>query len=530
MGYRNQPVIQDFYGLKDLAKATSQIGTSAARAVDKINASFRLAQDIAKKENSALNILKGKSQLEDSKIVQGLKNKNNLGDPELVTQAIDEIENYMMSEDGSVNAKAILKSGKNLTRDERKMYQDRVNVFEDMISNFTSDGAAMLTDKNLFDTFDDNTMFYSGNDPYERQMNLLAATTTYGKPSGDGIKQIGRKKDGRNVSYTYEVKANHPQFKDLEEFQNLKTVDGKKTVTWARDMATWDGNFIDKMGIKAADYNESGKGSGSLQEIGGKLEISENYRTTLPTVVMNGSNEQSVDVGSEFVDVNGFIESMSSSWESQANAIWSEMQQGGGKPSANAFLRKNLKHSGVDYMQKFVDGDMTEDDIIGTFEKLSKDEMLEHFGLRDGDMSNGLRLTKRALTESDIKMLIDRKIPGAVNLSAGDDGYFYESEKASGKDNTEIKTWKLKMKNLLGDSTSRVPVYGNKTSVGTNDNKMIVWNAALKQWEPQTRDANISTKADDDTRVSMKAWQPAKGKDIPTAGSPKSAYNNWLGY
>ena len=45
MGYRNQPVIQDFYGLKDLAKATSQIGTSAARAVDKINASFRLAQE-----------------------------------------------------------------------------------------------------------------------------------------------------------------------------------------------------------------------------------------------------------------------------------------------------------------------------------------------------------------------------------------------------------------------------------------------------------------------------------------------------
>jgi len=532
MGYRNQPIIQDFYGLKDLAKATSQIGASASKAVDKINASFKLAQDIANKQNKASNILRGKTQLQDSAIVQGLRDKKNLGDPTLTTQAIDEIEVYMMSKDGSVNAKTQLLSGQNLTNDERTMYQERVNVFDKMVANFTSDGAAMLTDQNLYNTYDDNTMFYAGNTTFEKQLNQLAATTTYGKADGEGIKQTGRKKAGRNISYTYSVDANHPQFKDLEEFNKIPTVNGKKTLTWERDMSTWDGNFIDMIGVKGADYTELGKKGGSLQEVGGKLEISDQFRTTLPTKVIDGQGGQSVDVGNEYVDVNGFIESMRSGWNSQANNIWNEMKQSGGEQSANAFLSKNLKHAGVNYMEKFVNGEMSEEDIIATFEKLSKDKMLEQYGLRDGDMSNGLRLTKRPLTESDIKMLIDRKIPGAVNLKPGEEGYFYEKEKASGKDDTEIKIWKIKQKNLINDSTSMLPVYGNKSSMSGLNNKMIVFENG--QWVAQTRDVSVSDSSSNEvggtTRASTKAWQSAKGADVPKPGSSKSAYLNWLGY
>ena len=532
MGYRNQPIIQDFYGLKDLAKATSQIGASASKAVDKINASFKLAQDIANKQNKASNILRGKTQLEDSKIIEGLRNQKNLGDPSLTIQAVDEIETYMMSKDGSVDAKTKLLSGQNLTNDERTMYQERVNVFDRMVANFTADGAAMLTDQTLYNTYDDTTMFYAGNTTFEMQMNQLAATTTYGKADGAGIEQTGRKKDGRVISYTYSVDANHPQFKDLEEFDKIPTVNGKKTLTWKRDMATWDGNFIDVIGIETTDYTELGKKNNSLQEVGGKLEIADQYRTTLQTEVIEGTDGQSVDVGNEYVDVNGFIESMRPGWNSQANRIWNEMQQPGGDQSANAFLSKNLQHAGVNYMEQFVNGKMSKEDIIAQFEKLSKDKMLEQYGLREGDMSNGLRLTKRSLTESDIKMLIERGITGAANLKVDDPGYFYEKEKATGKDFTEIKTWKIKQKNLINDSTSVLPVYGNKSSMAGVNNKMIVFENG--QWVAQTRDVSMSDSSSNEvggtTRISTKAWQTAKGADVPKPGSSKSAYLNWLGY
>ncbi len=538
MGYRNQPIIEDFYGVKTFAASMGK-GISDLTAGISTYAKMRAEQKaIADKENEEFGKLVGSASIRQNEVYMGVKETEFPGlDPDLMTQAVTEIEQAMYGPDGSIAAEAALKSGK-LSQVERKKYTDILNSWNLKVNNFTTDAALMLTDKEDYNSALSNQQeyYYQGSNPLEKNSTFLASSTIYGHALPKGVTLTQRKKDGRNVSFTYSVKSNNPAFKDLVDFQNLPedpNNPGFKKVTWKRNLSTWNGNLVDKIGIESPDYNKEGLESGVLQKNSkGGSEIGTQFQHML--LGTTEENEESiVTTVDTWVNVDGFKTAMSSFTDTHSNEIWEELKLN--EESALAYLQKNLKVGGTNWMQQYVEGKLSQDQIIELYKKYVNEDMLKKFGLEEGSESfNGLKLEKRKITQLEIDQLIAAKVPGSDALTEGEEQYFYRDQKSSKNtaNLSEIASYRSQNKNKLNDTSSTSNVMGQKSSIGSSAKRMIKWNATTKSWVPYEF-ISVRTSGDGVSTSGAGQWRavPMSGPELGDISSKnKQAFSTWLGY
>jgi len=72
MGYRNQPIIQDFYGLGAMAKASQQVTKSVVGAADKINKAATLENQQAAKSILQNQQLYGRAASAQLGVINGI--------------------------------------------------------------------------------------------------------------------------------------------------------------------------------------------------------------------------------------------------------------------------------------------------------------------------------------------------------------------------------------------------------------------------------------------------------------------------
>lgn len=487
MGYRNQPIIEDFYGAKAGSDAMSKGIADLAAGISSWAATREAQRKIAKKENEDFGKLVGSASIRQNEIYMGLKEKSII-DPTLTEQAIAEIENGMYGPDGSIAAEAALKSGK-LDQKERKKYTDILNNWNLKVKYFTTDSALLLTDKEDYNASmsDKDNYFYQGNNPLARETSFLAASTIYDHALPKGIELIDRKKDDRKIKLTYKVKANHPQFKLNNEFQALpddKKNPGFKTISWEQDLSTWNGNFVDKIGLETPDYNKEGLESGVLQKnTKGGSEIGPQFQhVLLPSVEKN--RDSIVTTVDTFVNVKGFKTSMEAFSDAHSADIWEELLLN--EPSAMAYLSKHLGVAGTNWMQDYVDGKYTKDEINAFFKDYVEEDMLKKFGLTEGQETNGLKLEKRKITQLEINQLKEAGVPGADQLTVDSEQYFYRDQSVS-KNTSSSK----------GDSQATV---NKRNAISKQYNRLIdaednstVYSsgAAVRMSAPKARDRRI---------------------------------------
>jgi len=537
MGYRNQPIIEDFYGVKTFAASMGKGVIDLAAGISAFTAAREAQRKIAKKENEEFGKLVGSATIRQNEIFMGLKEKEFPGlDPDLMTQAISEIEAGMYGPDGSIAAEAALKSGK-LNQKERKKYTDILNNWNLKVNNFTTDAALMLTDKEDYGKAikDLDNYYFQGSNPMEKNVSYLAASTVYGHALPAGVTLVKRKKDGRNVSFTYSIKNNNPIFKDLVDFEKLKEDPknpGFKLLTWNRDLATWNGNFVDKIGIETPDYNKEGLESGVLQKNNrGGSEIGPQFQHMLLGKTEE-NDDQIVTTVDTWVNVDGFKKAMSPFTDMHAADIWEELKLN--EESALAYLSKHLEASGVNWMQQYVNGTLTKEDIVGEYKKLVDENMLSKFGLREGDETNGLKLEKRKITQDEIDQLKDAKVPGSDQLVADTDQYFYRDQKSSKNTSnvSEIASYRATNRSKLNDSSSTMNVMGQKSSIGATPKRMIKWDAANKSWVPYEF-ISVRTSGDGVSTSGTGQWRavPMSGPELGGINAKdKKSFSTWLGY
>lgn len=489
MGYRNQPIIEDFYGAKAGSDAMSKGIADLAAGITSWAATREAQRKIAKKENEDFGKLVGSASIRQNEIYMGLKEKPYPGlGPTLTDQALKEIENGMYGPDGSIAAEAALKSGK-LSQEERKKYQTTLNEWNQKVKYFTTDSALLLTDKEDYNTSlsDKDNYFYQGGDPLEREKSFLAASTIYDHALPKGIELISREKNDRKIKLTYKVKANHPQFKLNNEFQALpddKKNPGFKTISWEQNLSTWNGNFVDKIGLQTPDYDKEGQEAGVLQKnTKGGSEIGPQFQHVLLPGVEK-TKDSVVTTVDTWVNVEGFKTSMEAFSDAHSADIWEELLLN--EPSAMAYLSKHLGVAGTNWMQDYVDGKYTKDQINAFFKDYVQEDMLKKFGLTEGQETNGLKLEKRKITQLEINQLKEAGVPGADQLVVNSDQYFYRDQSVSKntpKSSSESQASANK-RNAIAKQYTRL--------IDTEDTKTVYSSgAAIRMSAPKARDRRI---------------------------------------
>ena len=540
MGYRNQPIIQDFYGLGAMAKASQQVTKSVVGAADKINKAATLENQQAAKSILQNQQLYGRAASAQLGVLSGIRGATySGGDPTLINQSIDEIEVAMQGTEtqvGSIRAEALINSG-TLDSKETQFYQDIINNKIKLIKDFKTYTAGMETDVDLRKNFNKNTHFIVGSNPFEKQSNFLASTIIAGEPLPDGVTQTGRTKKGDEVGYDFKVSINDPSFKGISDFDNLpESSPGFRTVSWKKNLKTWDFNLIDlKRAVpdfkKMVTANETTKDG----------VIASNFTQLMPPVVetvkdANGK-ETTVTTDLDWVNVNQFLDKNEPIINQEANDLMDMIQNPKSSAEAYNYILNEFKLEGRNYLKDMNDGTATEEEIIEEFKGYIREQFKNEFQMNDGDVvtvgGKSSKMERIPITQPQIDLLVERGIVNEGVLTAGEEQFFYKDQKGSvKKDDTDIKTWITKQRNRLFDNNSTSVIYGNKSSYGGEDKKAI-FPDGKGGWIAKIRipiSDSTPNEAGGTTNMRFGKWTPTSDADVPAAGSPKGAYNGWLGY
>ena len=538
MGYRNQQIIKDVYGLGAQGAALDKINASIAKGMSDINAAAALQTKIAMKEKEDSSKLYAKSSIRQNQIVNGLETKGFNG-VSLTEQSIQEIRDIMDGKDGvigSIDAEALLQSTTS-TVEEKKKYQEIINTFDRATSNFVKHAALVETDKADFlkhANDPSSTDYLAGDTSFERQKTFLAASSLYNRALPEGVDLTNQTKNGNNLDLTFSVSDNFSPFKDNKDFEKIKSINGKKTVKWNVDLSTWNGQFVNKLNIEAPDYKAVGKDIEATKD----GRINPVYQSLLATVqTRKPGTKQQVSTTDSYVNVDAFLNQFSKTNIDLAENIWADLQSN--PQSGNAYLRNVLDKSGKDYVELFVNGKMTKDQIVNEIKGFADDKVKEKFNLQDGATvkdevsGNNLQMIQRPITQSDVDQLIVRGIPGAGNLEPGSMQYFYRTEKAEDidKEGSEIKNWRLRqMKNLTDQNFVGTVILGNKSSYG-GESKVFI-EKVDGVWVPMQYVAIDSKDTEDDMTTTLKIRKavPYKGDDYPKSSTDPNAYFQYLNY
>jgi predicted transcriptional regulator len=480
--YTNPTIIQDLYGAKAWADASSQVSAALVSGFNQVVEARNKQADIVqkKKEIYQKSYISAEQKALEASEANFIKLEDEGADKGFIEQAREQVEFEMyggvyeykgFKKDygiGTIKMAAEVNSNLDLDSETRKKYQKAIASQQRTFSNFSKEAAIPLADKEDFEKVISGAKgYYLSGTGAGQYTNYLVGSSIYNKPLPSNVEVTNRafervqnsKGDLESImKLSFKIKAGTPEAASYSDESKYPVVDGYINVDWSRNLSdgSWDGNIARQNIIPEIDYNSQAKEFNVVKN----GQLNKQYKHKLAGTKTKGDTLDQVK-SMEFVNIEGALSSMKNLFNAKAGTI-TRMLQGNPTDQQDAYnYLESLGRAGIDYADQIKSGKFSEEDVQQEILGYINDDFLTHFNLgqeRDAATGkfvnqkvNGLELQKRMITQEQIDELKEAGVD-VSNVKPGTEQYFYIEESDVSKPS---KNNSNNSKEFTGDANER---------------------------------------------------------------------------
>jgi hypothetical protein len=462
--YTNPTIIQDLYGAKAWADASSQVSAALVSGFNQVVEARNKQADIVNKKKQIYqkSYISAEQKALEASEANFIKLENEGADKGFIEQAREQVEYEMyggvyeykgFKKDygiGTIKMAAEVNSNLDLDPDKRKEYQRAIAGQQRTFNNFSKEAAIPLSDKEDFEKATSGEEgYYLAGTGAGQYTNYLVGSSIYNKPLPSNVEVTNRsferiqnsKNDLESVmKLSFKIKAGTPEAASYSDESEYPVVDGYIHVDWSRNLSdgSWSGDMARQNIIPKIDYNTQAKEFNVVKN----GQLNKQYKHKLAGTKTKGDTLDQVK-SMEFVNIDGALSSMKNLFNAKAGTV-TKMLQGNPTDQQDAYnYLESLGRAGIDYAEQIKSGKFSAEDVQREILGYINDDFLTHFNLgQERDSSgkfvnqkvNGLELQKRMITQEQIDELKEAGVD-VSNVKPNTEQYFYieESDVAKAK-------------------------------------------------------------------------------------------------
>ena len=531
--YTNPTIIQDLYGAKAWADASSQVSAALVSGFNQVVEARNKQADIVNKKKQIYqkSYISAEQKALEASEANFIKLENEGADKGFIEQAREQVEYEMyggvyeykgFKKDygiGTIKMAAEVNSNLDLDPDKRKEYQKAIAGQQRTFNNFSKEAAIPLSDKDDFEkAISGEEGYYLAGTGAGQYTNYLVGSSIYNKPLPGNVEVTNRsferiqnsKNDLESVmKLSFKIKAGTPEAASYSDESKYPVVDGYINVDWSRNLSdgSWSGDMARQNIIPKIDYNTQAKEFNVVKN----GQLNKQYKHKLAGTKTKGDTLDQVK-SMEFVNIDGALSSMKNLFNAKAGTI-TKMLQGSPTDQQDAYnYLESLGRAGIDYADLIKSGGFPSGDVQQEILGYINDDFLTHFNLgqeRDDTTGkfvnqkvNGLELQKRMITQEQIDELKEAGVD-VSNVKPNTEQYFYieESDVAKAKSNNNSGKTNVgdanerelrKSKKVLGEGEDVAKEYftvARTLGAGTGGRK-LVYDPVAQKFQIENKDGD----------------------------------------
>ena len=531
--YTNPTIIQDLYGAKAWADASSQVSAALVSGFNQVVEARNKQADIVNKKKQIYqkSYISAEQKALEASEANFIKLENEGADKGFIEQAREQVEYEMyggvyeykgFKKDygiGTIKMAAEVNSNLDLDPDKRKEYQKAIAGQQRTFNNFSKEAAIPLSDQEDFEkAISGEEGYYLAGTGAGQYTNYLVGSSIYNKPLPSNVEVTNRsferiqnsKNDLESVmKLSFKIKADTPEAASYSDESKYPVVDGYIQVDWSRNLSdgSWSGDMARQNIIPKIDYNTQAKEFNVVKN----GQLNKQYKHKLAGTKTKGDTLDQVK-SMEFVNIDGALSSMKNLFNAKAGTI-TKMLQGSPTDQQDAYnYLESLGRAGIDYADLIKSGGFPSGDVQQEILGYINDDFLTHFNLgqeRDDTTGkfvnqkvNGLELQKRMITQEQIDELKEAGVD-VSNVKPNTEQYFYieESDVAKAKSNNNSGKTNVgdanerelrKSKKVLGEGEDVAKEYftvARTLGAGTGGRK-LVYDPVAQKFQIENKDGD----------------------------------------
>ena len=473
--YTNPTIIQDLYGAKAWADASSQVSAALVSGFNQVVDARNKQADIVEKKKQIYqkSYISAEQKALEASEANFIKLENEGADKGFIEQAREQVEYEMyggvyeykgFKKDygiGTIKMAAEVNSNLDLDSDTRKKYQKAIAGQQRTFNNFAKEAAIPLSDQEDFEkAINGDEGYYLSGTGAGQYTNYLVGSSIYNKPLPSNVEVTNRaferiqnsKGELESVmKLQFKIKAGSPEAASYSDESKYPVVDGYINVDWSRNLSdgSWSGDIARQNTVSNIDYNAQAKEFNVVKN----GQLNKQYKHKLAGTKTKGDTLDQVK-SMEFVNIDGALSSMKNLFNGRAGTI-TKMLQGSPTDQQDAYnYLESLGRAGIDYAEQIKSGKFSAEDVQQEILGYINDDFLTHFNLGQernpstgkfvNQKVNGLELQKRVITQEQIDELKEAGVD-VSNVQPNTEQYFYieESDVAKASRPRNNKTTKL---------------------------------------------------------------------------------------
>ena len=456
--YTNPTIIQDLYGAKAWADASSQVSAALVSGFNQVVDARNKQADIVEKKKQIYqkSYISAEQKALEASEANFIKLENEGADKGFIEQAREQVEYEMyggvyeykgFKKDygiGTIKMAAEVNSNLDLDSDTRKKYQKAIAGQQRTFNNFAKEAAIPLSDQEDFEkAINGDEGYYLSGTGAGQYTNYLVGSSIYNKPLPSNVEVTNRaferiqnsKGELESVmKLQFKIKAGSPEAASYSDESKYPVVDGYINVDWSRNLSdgSWSGDIARQNTISNIDYNAQAKEFNVVKN----GQLNKQYKHKLAGTKTKGDTLDQVK-SMEFVNIDGALSSMKNLFNGRAGTI-TKMLQGSPTDQQDAYnYLESLGRAGIDYAEQIKSGKFSAEDVQQEILGYINDDFLTHFNLGQernpstgkfvNQKVNGLELQKRMITQEQIDELKEAGVD-VSNVKPNTEQYFYIEE------------------------------------------------------------------------------------------------------
>ncbi len=554
--YDNPTLIQDMHGAKAWADAATMlsggIATGMNTLAEAIKKQRKEADDAANLWNLAFNEASLNENRKFNEVMTTYSTEES--DKNLIEEVMQIGVGLLEGTDGemgAIEARTLLATKNDLSKDERKRYQNIINISDRYQMNIKRAAGVVAGDVEVITNVNQETIkdhYWQGNTMEEKMASMFAGNRLAGFGfEGVSFETDVRREEGARGYFSNilqvktKIKRNHKLIKNIAAFQDENEYkadeDGYITINWERDLNKWDGGLLEEL-TATTDYDKINKQTNITKkngELSPGLEVnlgiafenlSDGKMRSVEKIWLNRGKMENAFLNS--VDLDGRIAELMTLGPSHLQAYIEQRLKMGAEFKIDEFLKLSPKQQEAQ---------------LRTMElERYKEEMGINLG---SDNIEGFGLETQKLTADSIAKLQAQGID-TTNMVEWDKGmteennpnaygYFYVKRsnpmtnpsyvKPGSKDALNKSSWSNWNKVAPKEGWGANAIFNGEILAGENKlSRRIIWDDTTKMWKPQIWVGTVGTYMGEMTS-STGGTQNLTGLQ-PSAN--KAVFQNWL--
>lgn len=551
--YDNPTLIQDMSGAKAWADASTLLSSTIATGMGSLAEAIKKQREAADEAADIWSLAYNESSLFEHRQFNTVMDEysaketdKNLIDEVMTigTQLLEGYEGRM----GAIEAKTLLATKSDLTKDQRKQYQRVINESDQYQRNIKRAAGIVAGDVDVITKLNPETIkdhYWQGDTMEDKVISMFTGNRLAGFGFNDVTFETDLKREERAsgiysniLSVKTKIKRDNKLIKNIAAFQdeNKYKVDenGYITLEWKRDLNKWDGGLLEEL-IAVTDYDK----------------IQKQTNITKANGDLSKGLEVNLGIDFEYLD-NGKMRSIESIWlnkNKMESAFSNSVDLDGriaelmtlGPGHLQAYIEQRLKMGAEFDIHKFLK--QSPKDQEKDLRLMELEAYKEEVGINLGSKKiPGFDLEKKKLTANDLANLREQGIKtdklGLIAWEKGMTeemnpnayGFFYINRSGDQSDPTYVKEGFVEKTNKasLAKWNKAMPTngwevntifYGKIMPGEAKLSRRIIWDNVAKVWKPQVFVPSMGTFMGD--------AQLVKGL-VPSAN--KAVFRNFLNF